>query len=939
MNKSIRWLLTEARLSSINPNKINFIDGKLICYHLTSKQKWVNNSDLIARMDSPEIAPDKEILPSDNKAQRIVKNITNLAKNRRPKEWEIEETVIEDMIYDPYTDTSGFAPGGGDYHGKGLYTCYKFNPEIASIYGDICLVFEIDISNFLITFEDLAKKVHGENWRLRDQLLKFYMREERSPESIEKYKEFLATYPDEDLVMAKSIEDTGRTASTSLGLLKRIGKVHLPSLYDGIILFGKGDGPVCVSFYPKYDTRLIGLGRLNKERPEVVDWYDSLNDFLSGRAKLKQDFETLNAIAEEQTDPIEKEEMKSADRQPFDMDYLTIINFFKSFNKVIENPEEEISTLLSLYEDAKASNNDKLLEFFLESFEKSIAVDNNINKLSQIIPGPKYNELIEEVVKFYKTKNKEPRKNYFINVLEACIIKNTTRSDFFLTNAINICLSRKAFDQGEYHVKAFKDSLNKYLSKNPPSQELQRILDEKLYEIGADLIMLSRNMDEILEFYSNADEIVKNKVVNNLLDKLSQSYYFNWRSVSSQNFEIANELLEKVIDKINKSNDLSDYEFDFILFLFRDLSNIDYFSNKIDEFIASAFLNSFDKLMAEHNLKYFVNTSQYIERKLGKSHPKVLQSNQIIAQNEAQASNDIEMFIENLNIGQITNSQLKKMLSRFCKDIPYVSYLSRQSKNWFSNLCKSIIKNIKNFKVLGKSEAQFILAIIMSQDIILNKEEQLGLTDKFGKSDYSSKNDIAKYKHIDPDVFIKLIGPDLQKGGMGPGLTFKGFEYNANIYRLLYNHRKIVDLFCDVAKPGLMKMIIQNLSETLSGNPTPQHTWRHSGTLVSSISNHYNVPYLNSASEKIKISDAINMDDIAWFEYFISRAKTSSQRGVAKAVASLEISLNDKKSKMQLSTDNQTSDDLDPQLDLSHRRIIGNSLKEVYNIVIKRRKL
>ena len=34
--------------------------------------------------------------------------------------------------------------------------------------------------NFLITFEDLARQVHGDNWRIKDQLLKFYQLEERT---------------------------------------------------------------------------------------------------------------------------------------------------------------------------------------------------------------------------------------------------------------------------------------------------------------------------------------------------------------------------------------------------------------------------------------------------------------------------------------------------------------------------------------------------------------------------------------------------------------------------------------------------------------------------------------------------------------------------------------------------------------------------------------
>jgi hypothetical protein len=94
------------------------------------------------------------------------------------------------------------------------------------------------------------------------------------------------------------------------------------------------------------------------------------------------------------------------------------------------------------------------------------------------------------------------------------------------------------------------------------------------------------------------------------------------------------------------------------------------------------------------------------------------------------------------------------------------------------------------------------------------------------------------------------------------------------------------------------------------------------------------LPYLDRVDDQIKISEAVNMEDIAWFEYFISRAKKSPKRGVSKAVAALEKNINDKKLKNQTLTSNQSSDNLDPQLDLSHRKIFGNSLKEVYGIEV-----
>ena len=933
MKNSIRWLLTESKISSLDTNKVNFIDGKLICYHLTSHQKWGQYNPVIQdKLNNPTVEhPKQERSEDDSRALRILKNLKDNNRVSKRDAYDVEEEVIMDMIRDPYTDTSGFSAGRGDYHGKGLYTCYKFNPRIASTYGNICLVFEVDISNFLITFEDLAKQVHGEDWRIKDQIIKIYKKQDRSEESIEKFTKMLSEIP--ELVMGSSIYKSSRTAGASLALIQSFSKEIITSLYDGVIVFGQTDGPVCASFYPKYDSKLIGLGRLDNDRPEIVDWYDSLDGFLGGRAKLKQDFETINAIAEESTDPVEKSEMKKEDRLPFDMDYLEITNFFKSFNQRIQSPEDAVNTLFKYYENAKSSIDNKTFEFFLESFKNSNFIDNN----SVVKAGEKYNELIEEVIKHYTRKDKNLGVFFFNMILDAYNNNSLMPTDFFMTNAINRCLSEKAFKTGSasYVIRSFNYKVDMYLDTNSASPQIKSLIAEKRYEFGAHIVMLESNVEKVLEYYSNTDETNKNIVVSSIINDLHRvKNIYTWRDISPQNFKVANELLERVVDSLNKTKSNSDYEIDLLRCLFMDLPEVDYFSNKIDEFIASSFLKNMDKIKNEPDTSFFINTIEYISRKLGSSHPVALQIEKIESQDIEQAGNNVEIFIEKLNLGQVTNRQLKNKIDEFKTEVPYISYLNKQSKDWFKKLFSAVMENViaMNFKVLGKAETSFLLAVIMCHDIALTKEEQLTFTRKFGKSDYDSKNNIANYKHIDPDVFISLLGPDLKKGGMGAGLSLKGFEYSPGVYRLLYKHRGIVDLFCDVAKPGLMKMIVLNLNAELAGNPKPPHTWGNSGMLKSGeFAYIYNtLPYLSRVNEQIKISEAVNMDDISWFEYFISRAKKSPKRGVAGAVAALEKSLNDKKSKMQTSTNDQANADLDPQLDLSHRKIFGNSLKEIY---------
>ena len=174
-----------------------------------------------------------------------------------------------------------------------------------------------------------------------------------------------------------------------------------------------------------------------------------------------------------------------------------------------------------------------------------------------------------------------------------------------------------------------------------------------------------------------------------------------------------------------------------------------------------------------------------------------------------------------------------------------------------------------------------------------------------------------------------MLGPDLKKGGMGAGLSFQGFEHSIGVYKLLYKHKKVVDLFGRVAKPGLLSMIINNLSEILNGNNTPTNTWGRSGKLTG-YSTPWNIdalPFAKVNREEATIPEIIDTNNIEWFEYFLNAVKLNPSRGLKKHIAALEKSINSRKSTL---TD-RAQDDLNPQLDLSHRKVIGNSLKEVYN--------
>jgi len=72
MKNSIRWLLTESRISNLDPNRVNFVDGKLICYHLTSHKKWAQYNPVIAdKLKNPIVKhPKQERSADDSRAMR-----------------------------------------------------------------------------------------------------------------------------------------------------------------------------------------------------------------------------------------------------------------------------------------------------------------------------------------------------------------------------------------------------------------------------------------------------------------------------------------------------------------------------------------------------------------------------------------------------------------------------------------------------------------------------------------------------------------------------------------------------------------------------------------------------------------------------------------------------------------------------------------------------
>ena len=782
MRNNIRWMLTEAKISDLNPDEINIEGNKLICYHLTSHSKWTSHDNEASRIYNKRFddVPEKEILDTDSRTDKILKRLSNsqrgIKKNDNPFNVidkyhstrdqnikDLEEFIIMNMIDDPYTNTSGFTAGSGDFHGKGLYTCYKFNPKIAKTYGNICLVFEIDISRFLICSEDVAKQVHGENWTIKDQLAKLYSSRQNDPKKVQEYIKLLEVFNDNDFAMSTDINSTERTSDISQALIGFFGKDNITSLYDGIILFGRGDGPVCVSFYPKYDSKLIGLGRLDKKKSDVVDWYDSINDFVGGSARNKLDFETMNDIAEENSDKLELSQSKESERKKFDPDDQSVKNLFDS---------RDITKVLAFYEIGSKDIKDKIENHFVE---KSVWFSSGYRHPTEFKGSKSINTMFLNIITKLKTsgsKNEISKESLYNLILDFARSKTNLSSEL-----IKFCLNF-----------VFGGSLSKKFPTMPD--------------------IVTRTQDECIL-------VCKDYIEVNSLDK-------ELEKIINDKFDIGGKSAEGIFK--TRVNDIQNY---YIT------------SRKLSEFIES------------------INANPFLAR----------------VKNSLSIS-DLKKFILSL-LRYYTNSKRK----------------------------------------MPAKVSNFILTNVHYKDIVLSKQEQDNWANKIGKSHHYVKKMFSSYKHVDPDVLIKLIEPDLKKGGMGSGIVYSDFYKTYNIYNLLYKHKSVVDLFARSGKSGMMREIIKSITNSLRGetvevlnNIIPQDD--------GDVSDSNPVHDLNSI---------IDLNNSQWFNYFLNTMRTSSSiKMLRKPLNELEKVMKDK----GMMIDSQVEKN---NLDLSHKIIIGKTLKEVYN--------
>ena len=302
----MRYSLKESFLIKESKEEQVELNGtELTVYHLTSKNKLNVLTRKYANIEKPHLVGDR----TKDTIEKIEYSKHSVRQGKQISDDEIEYQGITSILGDPFTQGTGFMPGGGDMYGAGLYTCYKFNPSIVQVYGDICLKFKFDISNCIILFEDLAKKVHGKNWRIFDQIKNILLNktsEEYSVDVEEKINSVLKVIKTNKTGRSvrrirsfhnKSyLNDNDITSGSAFKISKALHALGMTNIVDGLIFRGQRDGPVCVIYNAARDARLVGLGRVSNGE---VSWSNSLAEFFNNSKYYDISFEDMQEIARE----------------------------------------------------------------------------------------------------------------------------------------------------------------------------------------------------------------------------------------------------------------------------------------------------------------------------------------------------------------------------------------------------------------------------------------------------------------------------------------------------------------------------------------------------------------------------------------------------------------------------------------------------------------
>ena len=153
----------------------------------------------------------------------------------------------------------GFTAGPRDFHGPGLYTTYTLEGTTNLGYGPFVVKLKVkNLKEYFILEPDVAKQIHGNNYKLKDQARILELTLKLTDEQWQKYQK-------------KS--ETGRFGSAAASQsLKEDGHFLWEHGCKGIVYNGEQDGK-CICVYAPYEG-LQFLAYANAPTPTTVDFIE-----------------------------------------------------------------------------------------------------------------------------------------------------------------------------------------------------------------------------------------------------------------------------------------------------------------------------------------------------------------------------------------------------------------------------------------------------------------------------------------------------------------------------------------------------------------------------------------------------------------------------------------------------------------------------------------
>jgi len=293
--------------------------GKLILYHLTGLEKFKSyNDDYKIRQKSLQqqqtyIQPQQTPTNKTDRARYILNRLNNRPQ-KQMSDAELVASSLKRLIGYPFTSGTGFEPGGGAMYGPALYTCYEFNPKILHIYGDIAIKFETNIEGFLIFFEDVAKQIYGNNWKIQDQLRLLLQ------DKLDKYKlkKLISSVMELNIDSINNTRMFGKNITSDVAyrlskiFFKHFTQGFIKQNIKGLIFRGNHDGPVCVIYNPQRDVNIVELGKVEHDEQSKetnIIWKDDLASFVDLYKKEDDDYISLDDITFERMNQLKQQEI------------------------------------------------------------------------------------------------------------------------------------------------------------------------------------------------------------------------------------------------------------------------------------------------------------------------------------------------------------------------------------------------------------------------------------------------------------------------------------------------------------------------------------------------------------------------------------------------------------------------------------------------------